>query len=293
MRIDIEELKGLCEGILMNLGLTKDQASIVFEEYLYAELCGSKGFNRFHGLQNILTHKQGWKIENEGDAFALIDCLGSLGSLVGKYAMDLAVKKAYHSGIAVIGLHNMWPYLMPGFQARAAAEQNMIGIVMDNRKGSTQADGSRRSNPIAVALPSKKPLALQIDTSERVPEHDRRTGKLDPLLHKEADPDIGADDRKSLGSVIEVLAGSLVRAKMGNDIKRAYEGGFIFIVINPGIFVDIKTFQEEIEQHFSGRSMPGQKKQQRYENAVSKGYIDLDEEVAESIMLMVKGNIRD
>lgn len=99
----------------------------------------------------------------------------------------------------------------------------------------------------------------------------------------------------ALNLAIEMLAGSLVRGKMGSKIFEGLDRGFVFIVINPEIFVDINDFKEETaelikevkssrkEKGFDEILIPGEKGQKNYEKLVSEGFIDVDKKLIEEI----------
>ncbi|MBT7902298.1 Ldh family oxidoreductase [Candidatus Woesearchaeota archaeon] len=270
MKIQIEEIKSLCIQVLNKLGYNQEDAETIIAEYMYGELSGKKshGLSAFPGIvkktnKNILK----WEIEKEDASYALINGNGNIGQLVGKFAMELAIKKASKTGIAIIGIHHMQSYLMPGYYSKLASDNNMIGIVVDNAKSRVAPHGGIEpklgTNPLGLGIPTGNiNYNLDMATSVRAMGEVRLAKKLGKevpkgmAMDKNGNPTRNPDEVNSLNSfgtykgyalnlAIEMLAGSLVRAKMGSKIQNSLDRGFLFIVINPQIFVGLNTFKKE------------------------------------------------
>lgn len=321
MKIKIEEIKQLCINVLLKLGLSKEGSEIVVNEYLYGELTGKKshGFASFKkfAVGKIKSRKGDWKIIKEDENYALIDANGNVGQLVGKFAMGLAIKKAKKRGIALVGINNMESYLMPGYYARMASDKNMIGIVIDNSKSRTAPFGGVEpklgANPIGLAIPTKDiPFVLDMATSTRAMGEVRLAKKLGELLpegmalDKEGNPTRNPDKVNALMPfggykgyglclAIEILAGSFVRAKMGSKIRSGLDRGYLFLVINPEIFVDIETFKEEISELIkeiksSKKSkgveeilVPGEKAEKIKQESLKRSWLEVEDKVINDI----------
>jgi L-2-hydroxycarboxylate dehydrogenase (NAD+) len=321
MQINIEEIKQLCTDVLLKLGLNKADAETVVNEYLYGELTGKKshGFLAFpkFAAEKIKGRKGDWKVIKEDDTYALIDGNGNVGQLIGRFAMELAIRKAKEKGIALVGMNNMESYLMPGYYAEMASDKNMVGIVIDNSKSRIAPFGGIEprlgANPIGLAIPTKDtPFVLDMATSVRTMGEVRLAKKLGKLLpeglalneegNPARDPDrvnallpFGGYKGYGLCLAIEILAGSFVRAKMGGKIKSGLDRGYLFLVIDPGIFVNIETFKEEIselikEVKSSKKAKdveeiltPGEHAEQLRRENLAKGYLDIDDKIIEDI----------
>ena len=321
MRIKITEIKKLCIDVLLKSGLTKEDSETVIDEYLYGELTGKKshGFASFQkfAVEKIKNRKGDWKIEKEDDSYALINANGNFGQLVGKFSMELAMKKAKEKGIALVGMNNMQSYLMPGYYAKMASDKNMIGIVIDNSKSRVAPFGGTEpklgANPIGLAIPTNNTaFVLDMATSTRAMGEVRLAKKLGKLLpegmalDKEGNPTKDPDQANALTAfggykgyglclAIEIIAGSFVRAKMGSKIEGSLDRGFLFLVINPEIFVDIKTFKDEVSElinevksckkasDFDEILIPGERASNLMKENLEKGYLDIDDKIVEDI----------
>lgn len=325
MRIKIEEIKQMCMDVLVKLGLSQDEASVVVEEYLYGELTGKKshGFASFvqFAAEKAKTRKGLWKTVEEDDSFALIDGNGNLGQLVGKFAMNLTIEKAKKKGIALVGMYNMQSYLMPGYYARMASEQGMVGVVMNNSAPAVAPYGGRDpklgTNPIAIALPTKDvPFVFDGATATRAKAEVRLAQKLGhPMpegmaMDEEGNPTTDPEKFHALTAVggykgyglclaIEILAGAFVRAKMGSKIKDSTDRGFLFLAINPEIFVPLDAFKEEtselIKEVKSSRKVegtdeiliPGERAAKAMKENKKKEYLEIDDKIVEDIKKML------
>lgn len=307
--------------VLLKQGLNKKDCGIIIDEYLYGELIGRKShglasFPKF-AVEKIKSKKGNWKIVKEDDTYALINANGNVGQLVGKFAMDLAIKKAKEKGIAIIGMNNMKSYLMPGYYAKMASDKNMIGIVIDNAKSRVAPYGGIEpklgTNPIGLAIPTKDaPFLLDMATAIRAMGEVRLAKKLGELLpegmaidkegNSTRDPDkvnalnpFGNYKGYGLCLAVEILAGSFIRAKMGSKIQTGLDRGYLFLVINPEIFVDVNRFKEEISELIkeikSSKKargveevlIPGEKEEKLMKENLQQGFLEIDDKIIEDI----------
>lgn len=68
MKIRIDEIRELCEGVLLKQGIQKDTASLIVDEYIEGELEGklTHGLIAFPALvQDLTAPKEEWKVEKE------------------------------------------------------------------------------------------------------------------------------------------------------------------------------------------------------------------------------------
>jgi ureidoglycolate dehydrogenase (NAD+) len=109
-------------------------------------------------------------VERQGPAWAVIDGQSAMGHVVACLAMQTAIEKAKHTGIAYVGARQTNHFGAAGYYALMAARRGMIGVAMSNDIPSVAAPGSRRavlgSNPLAYAIPtSGDPIVLDMATS--------------------------------------------------------------------------------------------------------------------------------
>ncbi|MCD4740176.1 Ldh family oxidoreductase [archaeon] len=271
MKIQISELENIMTNALVKYGMPEEDAKIIAAEYLDGELRGRKS----HGISSFpnaikrveIALKNKFEIVKEDDCYALINGNAHYGQLVGNYAMKLAIKKAREKGIAMVGFYNTSSYLMPGTFARQAVEADMIGIVIDNARSAVAPAGgmdpSHGTNPIGIGIPGKKPIVVDMATSVRagrekavakqlgIPLPDNYAIDEDGNLTRDVNEvnallPMGGYKGYCLGVAFEVLAGALINAKMGKEMKEKLDRGFLFIAINPNNFRNIEEFKKEV-----------------------------------------------
>ncbi len=268
------ELREMVNKGLRKQGLVEEDAKIVTDAIIDAEMRGRKT----HGLAHLprivgvlrTAKREHIRIVRENEYSALIDGGDNLGPIVAKYAMDLAIAKAKQQGFGIVGTYNPDPFLLAGYYARMALRERMIGIIICNSRARITPWGGIDPvlgvNPISIAIPSKtRPIALDMSLS-RITVSDIREAKrtkeqipadcaIDKDGHPTTDPDkalegalLPIDTYKGYGLAlaIEILAGPLVGGKAGKTVKGCR--GYLFVVMNPKIFVSIESFEANVSQ---------------------------------------------
>ncbi len=172
--IQEKALRGFCEAVLMKLGVPQADAQVTTDVLVLADLrgIGSHGVAR---LQRYVTGlQQGYMkptdhstIVRETKATALIDGGQSLGQVVGKKGMELAIRKAKETAVGVVTVRNSNHYGIAGYYALMALDHDLIGISMTNAAplvvptfGRTAVLGT---NPIAITAPTGKETPFVFD----------------------------------------------------------------------------------------------------------------------------------
>ena len=113
MKITTENEKLLVDQILINLGVKKEDAELVTEVVLNADLKGfsSHGIGRFPQYiktidANNIKLKGEIEIERETESIAVINGHSLFGQIVATKAMKLAIEKAKKTGVGIVGTHN-------------------------------------------------------------------------------------------------------------------------------------------------------------------------------------------
>lgn len=220
-------LRSFCEQVLEKLGVPREDARITTDVLVLADLRGIDS----HGVARLGRYvsgiKQGFmrptdqsRILKETKATALIDGGQSLGQVVGKRAMDLAIKKARDTAVGVVAVRNSNHYGIAGYYTLMALEQNLIGVSMTNAGPLVVPTFGRTSilgtNPISLAAPAMKEKAFVLDmATSTVPrgkvEVYNRLGK--PMPHGWAVDETGrssTDPARVLNALAKRLGGGLL-----------------------------------------------------------------------------------
>lgn len=276
MKIKIDEVRLLCENILIKRSFPKDVAKIIVDEYIEGELEGklTHGLLAFPSLvESYSAPKEKWSIEKESSSSVFINGKGNLGLLVCKDAINIVCKKAKSECIGLAAINNIFTFLRPATIARMIAEKDMVGIVAHNGGREMVAphggiDPVLATNPIGVSIPTtEKPIIFDMATSKRAWAEVSISKIFSKILPEETfldkdgnftiDPNeaysvvsFGGYKGYALGLLVEILTGSLVNMPMGirgsrgeADFRRFLRGTFI-IAINPSFFTDLGKFKK-------------------------------------------------
>src|SRR5437870_3909928 len=172
------KLKDFCNSVWIKLGVPEKDAQVTTDVLVLADLRGIDS----HGVARLPRYytdlKNGWtkptdqsKVVKETKATALIDGGQSLGQVVGRKGMQLAIEKAKETAIGIVSVRNSHHYGIAGYYSLMALEHDLIGISMTNAAplvvptfGRTAVLGT---NPISLTAPAskEKPFVLDMATS--------------------------------------------------------------------------------------------------------------------------------
>lgn len=318
--INIENLRNLCVLALIKKGATDEEAEIVFDDYLDAELRGrfSHGFASFSVALSAFPKKGSFKVIKAEGAVLFIEGNGDCGHIVARHAIDQALESLPTTKIKAIGLRNITRFNCPGSIARYAAKKGSIALVLEYGGqnfmvpygGKTAA---LSTNPIGVAFPGTDPLfVLDIATSERAIGYvslAKAAGEAipynwgvdsegqptsDPSLVVAVNP-FGGYKGYGLALAFELLSGGLVGVSIGSKGKIAERGAFI-ILIDPTIYNhSVHSFTKQINEFLKEVTnvapcdplkpvaYPGQRGEQSMRENLAANSLDLATSVIESI----------
>ncbi|MEQ2525883.1 Ldh family oxidoreductase [Robertmurraya yapensis] len=283
-----EKLKSLVQSIFTNIGLNQKDANVIADHLVLASLRGVDS----HGLSRVPIYvkriKEGLvdihgqvKITHETPSSTLIDGDNLPGILVAQTAIELAVKKAKTSGIAMIGTKNSNHCGMLGAYALYAVKHNMIAFLTSNASPSMAPWGGMGkffgTNPFCYGVPAgqEQDIILDMATSVvakgkirlaekkqvQIPEDwaitkdGKRTTDpteaLDGLVLPMAGP-------KGYGLVLlnDILSGVFTGANYGPYISSMFEQkiqgvGHFFVVMRPDLFQTLDTFKDKIDRYIT------------------------------------------
>ena len=220
-------LRRFCEEALKKLGVPAGDARTTTDVLVTADLRGieSHGVARLgryvNGLkQGFIKPKDQSRVIRETKATALLDGGQSLGQVVGRKGMDLAIKKARDTAVGVVAVRNSNHYGIAGYYSLMALEHNLVGVSTTNAGplvvptfGRTAILGT---NPISLAAPALKEKAFVLDmATSTVPrgkvEVYNRLGK--PMPHGWAVDETGrssTDPKRVLNALANRLGGGLL-----------------------------------------------------------------------------------
>lgn len=174
-----QDLQEFTRKAFTKVGVNKAHAEIVADHLVQANLRGVDS----HGVARIPYYIRGIRLGEvntspkirtvvDKKAIALVDGDFALGQVVGKYATELAIKKAAEFGIGVVGVRRTSHVGMLAYYGMMIAERKMIGQVYTNSPPFMAAWGGKKpifgTNPICMTFPrnGRGPIVLDMATSE-------------------------------------------------------------------------------------------------------------------------------
>lgn len=268
-------------------GLPADDARIVAGLMAEADVTGSDGHGIFR-LPNYVRRIRGGgvnlrpdiRIEKERAAMAVVNGDNAMGHLVMREAARIAADKARTAGVAWVGAHHSNHAGPAALYVRMLLEHDMIGLyaAVGNANHLPPWGGTEMllsTNPIAVAIPSKRFPPIVLDMATTVAAYGKvkmkaQRGEPMPegwMIDKDGKPltdasragegfllPIGGAKGYGLGLTFGILAGVLNGAAFGRnvidfnaDASSATNTGQFILALDIGAFMDVDQFKAEID----------------------------------------------
>jgi LDH2 family malate/lactate/ureidoglycolate dehydrogenase len=286
-RFDSAKLASFCVAVLEKVGVPGENAAIVADSLLSANLRGvdTHGVTRLpiyvERLQAGLTNgrTQG-VVVSEGEATTVYDGQDGLGQVVGTRAMQLAIKKAESAGVGLVTARNSTHYGTAAYYAMMALPHDMIGISLTNSPSLMVPWGGKRpflgTNPLAIAVPAGEEQPFIFDMATSVVARGAiilAAKKGDPIpptwaVNSEGEPTtnakianeegallpLGGHKGFGLAMAIEVLVATLAGGPFGPHVGELYNNptkpqgvGHFFGAIRIDRFRPVPEFKAEMD----------------------------------------------
>lgn len=312
----VEELREISEEALLRTGAPQDEASIIADSLIEAELRGraTHGLIRLPGIARRAKERAGRKpkiIKDEGH-WLYLDGQGGIGYVTAHQAMKMAMERAKEKGICLAGVRNATHCGMLGYFVWMAAKEDLVGMMTADCGSIVAPYGGSQAllgtNPIAYGIPAKDfPIIIDMGTSavtwgdliiaRRRGEKIRAGAALDREGNPTTDPEearagtllpFGGHKGYCFGLLVQILSGALVGAATIPEGGKNY--GYFIQVINPEIFTPIHEFKKEMAElvkalkavkplpGFAEVLIPGERAAREREKRLARG-IEIDEEL--------------
>jgi len=176
-RVDHRKLSRFVSLAFERLGVPTNDAEIAANVLVMADLRGvdTHGVIRFNphswyvkGLRDgVMNARPDIRVISENASSALVDGDSGMGMVVGHRAMELTIRKAKTSGVALVGVRRSRHFGMSAYYAMRALSHDMIGIAMTNASIQVVPTFGREArfgtNPICLAAPAKEELPFVLD----------------------------------------------------------------------------------------------------------------------------------
>lgn len=274
IRLSVTEAQALGEQALRKLGLTPEEATTVTTHLVDASTWGFE----FAGLPRILViagraelskPRTPISIVRETPSSALLDAGNNLGYVALLRAVEVAIEKVRNTGIAIIGLRNVWFSGRNGYYMEKIARAGFAAISVGSSTPTVVPPGAARkvlgTNPLTIALPGKvDPFIFDTGTAAVM------SGEvlMKAFLGEEFEEVVGIDrngtptraardiaeggvfpfgGHRGYGLSIAIQAlGLMAGARMRNG--DVCDFAHLFIAFDPGLFMPAEQFTSELEE---------------------------------------------
>jgi LDH2 family malate/lactate/ureidoglycolate dehydrogenase len=274
IKLSVGEARSLAEEALRELSFSDEEARIIADTLINAELCDYShlGLTRILNLAEnpkIKLPREPMRIVHETDVSALIDGGNGVACFTFCRATELAITKARANGISVVGLYNSYFSGRGAYYVEMVANADLIGIHFATATPQVLPYGGARpalgTNPIAVGMPSSRgpivfdagmaaimfgDIVLKARLGEALPPGVAVDGSGRPTLDAEealkggALP-FGGHKGYVLSCCVQAM-GLLAGAALARGQVQDY--GFLMIVIDPKLLIPTSTFKEQLSE---------------------------------------------
>ena len=272
VKIELQKAKQMLADLLSLSGTSQQNIETLVDMLLEYDLHDNtfSGFGELDGLIECLkeTRNKVYKMEVDKPALKLINGNGIHARLLGMEACALVSKMAKDNGIGIVGIYNSTYHGILETYSREIAKHDLIAIVSANGgpSGVAPHGGSKDifgTNPLSYGIPTNGlPIVFDAATAKyaygTIRLAKQRNEKLpeDSYFDKEGnlttDPSravvigaFGEHKGYAINLLLEVLTGTMVRAKSGLSVKNEHDLGSFFIAIDPNFFGPLEEFKNE------------------------------------------------
>lgn len=287
MQVNLEQLKQTTLTVLARSGYSPEEAQIILEVLLYAQLRGNN-----QGIVKLIgagmprdPQARPIRIDRETKLSALLDGGRNSGMVVMRRGLDMAIDKAREHGIGITGTHNTNSSTGAiGYYANAAAQAGFIGFAFSGSGEYVAMHGAYEpifgTNPLAIGVPSAgDPIVFDMATSAIA-----RFGIVEAQTAGRTIPDDVAFDRDgqpttdptaalagairtfggykgaALAFIVETFTHELVGTRLDETGKKT-DWGNLIMIIDPELLSDREIFKARVlalvERVKATRKLPG------------------------------------
>ncbi|MDD4296629.1 MAG: Ldh family oxidoreductase [Ruminiclostridium sp.] len=189
--LDVNATRKYCEDIFKSIGYSEQESADIVDVLITADLFGIES----HGIQRLIRYhlaiEEGSILTDvkpeiifQSPISVVFDAPKSMGQVVAKKGMNMAIDMAKKHGIGAVCVKGSNHYGIAGYYTLMAAEQDMLGISMTNTEAIAIPTYGKKAmlgtSPIAVCMPAD-PVNFWYDAATTVITR----GKLEVYRKKE------------------------------------------------------------------------------------------------------------
>ena len=323
MKVKVSELKDLAHRAILFYGYSEQEARIILECLLYAQLRdNNQGIVKLIG-NGIPKNQSAGEIlfEKETQLSAVLNGNRNMGMVVLKRATEIALTKAQEHGFGIVGTNNTSSSTGAlGYYAFEIAERGFTGYVFAGSPPTVSTYGSYEpifgTNPIAIGIPTDGgPLVLDMATAaiayfglieasvagRSIPNDVAYDAFGEPTTDpaKALEGAIRPFDRgykgAGLAMMVEILTGPLVGAAYAGLGNTAGNWGNLVFVIDPGLLAGREMFKTDVSRlvnqvketkkypSVSEILAPGERGSRLAQTRIASGEIEIDDSLYQEL----------
>ena len=327
--VPIPKLEEMCRAAILTYGYSDEEAEIILEILLYAQLRGNN-----QGIAKLIDGgipkdpKAGEIRRLKETKFSvLLDGARNMGMVVMHEAVEIALNKGLEQGVGIVGTFNTASSTGAiGYYVSKIAKGGLIGLNFARSPERVSTYGSYQpifgTNPLAVGIPTGGvPIVFDMSTAAMAyyglveAKVSGQEIPLDVALDANgkptSDPAMALEgavlpfDRSYKGAglalIIEILAGPLVGASFGGDEDSATNWGSLILALSPDLMVESDVFEANVRRLIENvRSTkrlpeverifaPGERGNLLAEDHMQSGTIEIDDKLLERLQEVVQG----
>ena len=283
-RIAPEALRGFGTRVLSCLGVPDDDAALVADSLVQADLWGhqSHGFLRLpwyaarlrSGAMRAVTDPA---VLSDTGPLVLLDGRDGIGQVLTDRARRMAVERARDQGVGVVGVRNSNHFGTAMYFTRRAAEDGCVAVLTTNASPAMAPWGGREkrlgTNPWSIAAPGPGGRIVAVDiantavargkvylaknrgeaipetwalTADGAPTTDPAQGVLGVILP------MAGHKGYAISFLMDVLSGALTGSAVGTGVHGPYEAnersgcGHLFLALDPEAFGDPAGYEARV-----------------------------------------------
>lgn len=267
-RVPLETLKATALAILRHSGYPDDEAQVILDVLLYAQLRGNnQGIVKLIGAGLPRDPAcQPMQIVHETPLSAVIDGGRNTGMVVMNRALEIAIERARTHGFGMVGTRNTNSSTGAiGYYVNRAAQAGFIGFAFSGSGEYVAMHGAYEpvfgTNPLAIGIPTAgTALVFDMATSAiaryGIIEAQTAGKALPPDVAYDADGQSTTDPAAALGGAIrafggykgaglammvELLTGPLVGTQRDTEGKKQ-DWGNLILILDPALLGDREAF---------------------------------------------------
>jgi LDH2 family malate/lactate/ureidoglycolate dehydrogenase len=285
-RIAPDALRQFGAGVLRTLGVPADDAALVSDSLVQADLWGHQS----HGLLRLpwyvarlrsgaMTAVTDPAVLTDTGPLVSLDGRHGIGQVLADRARALAVQRAREHGVGAVGVRDSNHFGTAMYFTRRAARDGCVAVLTTNASPAMAPWGGREkvigTNPWSIAAPAAGGRVVAVDiantavargkvylarnrdepipdtwalTADGAPTTDAAEGVLGVILP------MAGHKGYAIAFLMDVLSGALTGSSVGTAVHGPYEpaarsrAGHLFLALDPAAFGDVAAYTARVEQ---------------------------------------------